>query len=161
MRERTLEPIPEEYGQVLQGIIFDMLTVNPDKRPDAKRLLDDLKIEPDKIKLRANMQKNKWDLPATLETYNCYYTQGQRIEKGRFNKAFIVQHIYEKKNYIAKILTKTSLNKALAEWKTIIKLDHDNIVGTKQCFFDECDEILTVVQELCDSEDLTSLIYKQ
>jgi hypothetical protein len=55
MRERTLEPIPEEYGQVLQGIIFDMLTVNPDKRPDAKRLLDDLKIEPDKIKLRANM----------------------------------------------------------------------------------------------------------
>jgi len=59
----------------------------------------------------------------------------------------------EKKNYVAKKQTISARShKALDEWQILINLNHKNIVGTKECFYDERASVLTMVMELCDGE---------
>jgi serine/threonine protein kinase len=63
----------------------------------------------------------------------------------------MVHHIEDKKNYVAKVQKiDASSHKALAEWQILVNLDHKNVVGTKECFYDENNCKLTFIIELCD-----------
>ena len=39
--------------------------------------------------------------------------------------------------------------KQLAEWQVLINLKHKNIVGAKECFYDEDEEELIFIVQLC------------
>jgi hypothetical protein len=67
----------------------------------------------------------------------------------------MVEHIYEKKNYVAKTQKiSCSCHKALAQSQNCVKLTHKNIVAAKQCFYDNSADILTIISEMTEGKFL-------
>lgn len=90
---------------------------------------------------------------------------GKELGKGAFGSVYIVKRKADGKVYAMKRVKISQLNpkekdNALNEVRILASLNHLNIVGYKEAFFDEESKSLCVVMELADDGDLESKIQK-
>ena len=90
---------------------------------------------------------------------------GKELGKGAFGAVCFVKRKADSKMYamkkvkISQLSTKEREN-ALNEVRILASLNHENIVGYKEAFFDEDTKTLCIVMDFCDDGDLDSKIQK-
>ena len=90
---------------------------------------------------------------------------GKELGKGAFGSVFIARRKEDSKVYAMKRVKISQLNtkereNALNEVRILASLNHQNIVGYKEAFFDEDSKTLNIVMEFADDGDLESKIQK-
>jgi NIMA (never in mitosis gene a)-related kinase len=90
---------------------------------------------------------------------------GKEIGKGAFGSVCFVKRKEDSKMYAMKKVKISQLNtkereNALNEVRILASLNHENIVGYKEAFFDEESKTLCIVMDFCDDGDLDSKIQK-
>ena len=90
---------------------------------------------------------------------------GKELGKGAFGAVCFVKRKQDGKTYAMKKVKISQLNtkereNALNEVRILASLNHDNIVGYKEAFFDEDSKTLCIVMDFCDDGDLDSKIQK-
>lgn len=90
---------------------------------------------------------------------------GKELGKGAFGAVSIVKRKEDGKVYAIKRVKISQLNtkereNALNEVRILASLNHPNIVGYKEAFFDEESKTLNIVMEFADDGDLESKIQK-
>jgi len=90
---------------------------------------------------------------------------GKELGKGAFGAVCFVKRIEDSKTYAMKRVKISQLNtkereNALNEVRILASLNHPNIVGYKEAFFDEESKTLNIVMEFADDGDLESKIQK-
>ena len=91
--------------------------------------------------------------------YDEEYEKYREIEKGGFASATLVKSIRNQKFYIAK---KNFLNATMScedtvsikEWQLTKKMDHKNIVKTKDSFYDKEKQEMVMIFQFCEFGDL-------
>jgi len=90
---------------------------------------------------------------------------GKELGKGAFGAVSIVKRNEDGKIYAIKRVKISQLNtkereNALNEVRILASLNHPNIVGYKEAFFDEESKTLNIIMEFADDGDLESKIQK-
>ena len=90
---------------------------------------------------------------------------GKELGKGAFGSVFIVKRKEDSNIYAMKRVKISQLNtkereNALNEVRILASLNHQNIVGYKEAFFEEESRTLNIVMEYADDGDLESKIQK-
>jgi NIMA (never in mitosis gene a)-related kinase len=90
---------------------------------------------------------------------------GKELGKGAFGSVFIVKRKEDSNIYAMKRVKISQLNtkereNALNEVRILASLNHQNIVGYKEAFFEEDSRTLNIVMEYADDGDLESKIQK-
>jgi len=90
---------------------------------------------------------------------------GKELGKGAFGSVFIVKRKEDSNIYAMKRVKISQLNtkereNALNEVRILASLNHTNIVGYKEAFFEEETRTLNIVMEFADDGDLESKIQK-
>lgn len=90
---------------------------------------------------------------------------GKELGKGAFGSVCFVKRKEDGKTYAMKRVKISQLNtkereNALNEVRILASLNHQNIVGYKEAFFDEDSKTLNIVMEFADDGDLESKIQK-
>ena len=90
---------------------------------------------------------------------------GKELGKGAFGSVYLVRRKEDSKIYAMKRVKMTQLNtkereNALNEVRILASLNHKNIIGYKEAFFEEETQILNIVMEFAENGDLESKIKK-
>jgi len=90
---------------------------------------------------------------------------GKELGKGAFGSVFIVKRKEDTKIYAMKRVKISQLNtkereNALNEVRILASLNHPNIVGYKEAFYEEDSRTLNIVMEFADDGDLETKIQK-
>ena len=91
------------------------------------------------------------------------FTIGKILGKGTFGSVSIVQRKIDNETYAMKSvkmiqLTEKEKQNALNEIRILASLNHKNIIGYKEAFFDEVSQTLNIIMEYADDGDLASKI---
>ena len=88
---------------------------------------------------------------------------GKELGKGAFGSVSIVRRIEDNKIYAMKrvkigLLGKKEKDNSFNEVRLLASLDHKNIIGYKEAFFDDKSKTLNIVMEYADGGDLSTKI---
>ena len=89
----------------------------------------------------------------------------QRIGKGSFGSVYLVtrkedQKIYALKSVIMEKLNKKEQENSVNEVRILASINHPNVIGYKEAFWDDKTSSLNIVMEYADDGDLQSKIIK-
>jgi NIMA (never in mitosis gene a)-related kinase len=93
------------------------------------------------------------------------FKMGKQLGKGAFGSVFIVTRLADQKTYAMKQVKISSLNhkereNALNEIRILASLEHPNIVGYKEAFYDQKTKTINIVMEFADDGDLDGKLKK-
>ena len=88
---------------------------------------------------------------------------GKQLGKGAFSSVCVVKRIQDNKTYAMKRVKMGQLSykdkqNALNEIRILASLNHPNIIGYKEAFFDDTTQTLNIVMEYADDGDIQSKI---
>ncbi|MCQ2819281.1 MAG: serine/threonine-protein kinase Nek [archaeon] len=88
---------------------------------------------------------------------------GKELGKGAFGSVFIVKRKIDKKIYAMKRvriaqLSRKDIQNSLNEIRILASLQHNNIIGYNEAFFEESSKTLNIVMEYADDGDVSSKI---
>ena len=88
---------------------------------------------------------------------------GKQLGKGAFGSVYIVKRKDDGITYALKSVPTTSLShkeleSALNEVRLLASLQHPNVIGYKEAFFEESNKTLNIVMEYADDGDISSKI---
>ena len=91
------------------------------------------------------------------------FTIGKVLGKGTFGSVSIVHRNIDNQTYAMKSvkmiqLTEKEKQNALNEIRILASLNHKNIIGYKEAFFDEASQTLNIIMEYADDGDLATKI---
>ena len=91
------------------------------------------------------------------------FTMGKQLGKGAFGAVYQVTRKEDSKTYAMKIVKISSLSlkereAALNEIRILASLQHPNIIGYKEAFFDDNSKTLNIVMEFADDGDIEKKI---
>ena len=91
------------------------------------------------------------------------FTIGKVLGKGTFGSVCIVHRKIDNQTYAMKSvkmiqLTEKEKQNALNEIRILASLNHKNIIGYKEAFFDEESQTLNIIMEYADDGDLSTKI---
>ena len=91
------------------------------------------------------------------------YQIGKKLGEGAFGSVCIVTNKTDKKIYAMKTVKMSKLDKkeqqnALNEIRILYSLNHKNIIGYKDAFYDETTRTLNIIMELADDGDIAGKI---
>lgn len=83
----------------------------------------------------------------------------KKLGSGSFSEVYKVKRISDQQVYAMKKVKLAKLSKkeqenALNEIRILASVDHKNVIGYKEAFFDETTNILCIVMEMADGGDL-------
>lgn len=84
------------------------------------------------------------------------YTLISKIGQGGFSVVFLVESMKYKKEFVIKVVNNIKLDETESEIKTLIKLDHPNIISIYEYFTDE--EYIYIVLEYCPGGSMETYI---
>ena len=90
---------------------------------------------------------------------------GRVLGKGVFGSVIIVKRKQDKEIYAMKRvkisgLTKRELENSFNEVRLLASLNHKNVIGYREAFYDQCSNTLNIVMEFADDGDLSTKIKK-
>ena len=91
------------------------------------------------------------------------FTVLKKLGSGSFSEVFRVRRISDNEEYAMKkvklmaLSTKEKEN-ALNEIRILASIEHKNVIGYKEAFFDEATNMLCIVMEIADGGDLDAKI---
>ena len=87
----------------------------------------------------------------------------QKLGAGQFSEVFRVKRISDQEEYAMKKVKLMALShrekeNSLNEIRILASIEHKNIIGYKEAFFDEGTNMLCIVMEIADGGDLIAKI---